>query len=504
MLEEVPSFARPELGEDLGQRAVGAPHQVVDPRDDLGLRDPERLPEAEELLEDAAVVEDRHGEVEGTRFEVVVARHRRVAEDNLLDFRGGRRLAVDVVAPEAAGEDAEPGVVLEPLAAGVVAGFRPRQQDELERPDVLDAGVEHVEDRLAVLLLRVGRQPEDDLGERSGVARRRVLRHLDDGVEADVRALDLAQDLGVGGLNRRAQLQQVPEDPRHLDDAVLLVLGCRRHDVARPAAAPPRVREHLRRVQVAGEHPPVEVGQLHRRGLDPRLDVGQLLAHAVGRERARLVHVQDAVVAERARVRAAARRLNHRRQLVVEELVHQPHRVGRRQVLVELQHARQEFAADELTLVQVVHARQDRAVGLQPIAVEVDRLECLEQAHEGHLALAVHVEVDLRPLLEVPPLLEDVERVVRTAHDNDRVGVALLDRPGECATQSAVPHVVREAGDRRRLLAQKLRQCCWILEQVRVQRLSQLHFGVRRNVADGQRGVVGVDCDPGMSQVQQT
>ncbi len=115
--------------------------------------------EAEELLQDAAVVEDCDREVERAALEVLVARHRAVPEHDFLDFRGPDVLAVDVVAAEAARQNPEPGVVLEALAAGRIAAFSARQQDELERPDVLDAGVQHVEDRLAVLGLGIGRKP---------------------------------------------------------------------------------------------------------------------------------------------------------------------------------------------------------------------------------------------------------------------------------------------------------------------------------------------------------
>ena len=269
-------------------------------------------------------------------------------------------------------------------------------------------------------------------------------------------------------------------------------------------AAVADLRKELSRLEVAGKHAPIEVGHLQRGSLDARLDVGELLPDPLLRERAGLAHVRDAVVAERARVRAPARRLDHRRELVVEELVQEAHRVGRWEALVELQNPRQQLTANELAARHVVHAGELCAAGLESRGVEVDFLQSLEKADESHFPFAVDVEVDLRALFEVLLLFRNVNRVVRAPHDDDRVRMPSLDFACEGAAQTPVPHVVAERGDGRRLFRQeRARSVAGYLNSCGIDLVAKVSFRVRGDVPNGQRDIVGVHGYAGMSQFRE-
>lgn len=346
-----------------------------------------------------------------------------------------------------------------------------------------------------MLVPGVTRQGQNDLRERAGAVLIRARGHLHDRVQADVGALDQPQHLRVGGLHRGAHLQGIAQHARHLDDAFLLVLGRRHHHVARPAGPAARLGQALRGAQVTREHPPVQIRQLERGRSNTDLDVGQFVLDPLGGELPRLVHVGDAVVAERAGVGTSASRLHHRGQAVVEELVQQARGVGRGQRGVQVQNTRQGVAANEPVLTHVMHAGDRYATAAQAGGVEPDVAQRVEQVEERDFALPVGEEVDLRVRCQIALLLVGLDRVVGSAHHHDRARRRALDRPAERAGQLLVPHVVGEAADRRLVAGQEARERRWVLEQAWADVATEVLPGVGGNVADGQGIVVGVDGD---------
>src|SRR5262249_42050504 len=89
------------------------------------------------------------------------------------------------------------------------------------------------------------------------------------------------------------------------------------------------------------------------------------------------------------------------------------------------------------------------------------------------------------------------------AHHRDRLGMVALDLPSVSAAESLVPHVVREASHHRRLLQQEARQRGGILEQARVNRRTEPHLRVRRDITDCERDVVCFYRDPCVGQVSE-
>ena len=207
-------------------------------------------------------------------------------------------------------------------------------------------------------------------------------------------------------------------------------------------------------------------------------------------------------MAERARIRAPARRLDHRGQLVVEEFVEEAGRVRRRNP-AQIENSRRRIAAHHRIANDVVGALHPAPVPFEPFGIEVDLPERLEQANEWDLPFAIDEEIDLGVSLEVGLLFARVDRVIRPPHHDHRARMVPLDVARVRARQRFVPHVVGETGDRWRLVRQEPRQGRRVLEQPGVDRVTEMRFGVGGDVANGEGVVVGGDACAGVRQVRE-